>query len=86
MKEADLGKIVTAKHCSVGSIYLQDMSNDMWAVTILADISGNVIVSRNFPYTEKTKKEVWNTCKAYYDQLKEYLYKRRLDLIESLED
>ena len=86
MKEADLGKIVTAKHCSVGSLYLSDMSNDMWAVTILSDISGNVLVSRNFPYTDQTKKEVWATCKQYYDKLKDCLYKRRLDLVESLDD
>lgn len=85
MIEADLGRIITSRKYSAGTVYISDLTNNMWAVTIL-DKDNIIIYSRSFAYSETTEKKVWEECRKYYKQVKECVYQKRLDLIETLED
>ena len=85
MIEADLGRIITSKKYASGTVYISDLTNNMWAVTVL-DKDNIVIYSRSFAYSEKTEKKVWEECGKYYKQVKECVYQKKLELIDALED
>ena len=85
MSEADLGKILQSCKYTVGQACISDMKNNMWAV-VATNSRGTLIASRNFAYTDTTKKVVWKRCAEYYKRIKECLYQRKLDMIEALDD
>lgn len=85
MIEADLGRIITSKKYASGTVYISDLTNNMWAVTVL-DKDNLIIYSRSFAYSEKTEKKVWEECRKYYKQVKECVYQNKLELIDALED
>jgi hypothetical protein len=85
MIEADLGRIITSKKYASGTIYISDLTNNMWAVTVL-DRDNIVISSRTFAFSDKTEKTVWESCRSYYKKVKECVFQRKLELIDALED
>ncbi len=83
--EEDLGRIITSRKYSSGTVYISDLTNNMWAVTVL-DKDKVIVSSRIFAFTETTEKKVWESCRKYYKQVKECVFQKRLDLIDALED
>ena len=45
MIEADLGRIITSKKYTAGTVYISDLTNNMWAVTVLD--RDNIIMKNN---------------------------------------
>lgn len=85
MIEADLGRIITSKKYASGTVYISDLTNDMWAVTVL-DKDNIIISSRTFAFSNETEKAVWESCRSYYKKVKECVYQKKLELIDALED
>lgn len=85
MIEADLGRIITSRKYSAGTVYISDLTNNMWAVTVL-DKDNTIISSRTFAFSDKTEKAVWESCRSYYKKVKECIYQKKLELIDALED
>lgn len=85
MVEADLGRIITSRKYSAGTVYISDLTNNMWAVTVL-DKDNIIISSRTFAFSDKTEKAVWESCRSYYKKVKECVYQKKLELIDALED
>lgn len=85
MIEADLGRIITSKKYTAGTVYISDLTNNMWAVTVL-DRDNIIISSRTFAFSESTEKEVWKSCRSYYKKVKECIYQKKLEMIDALED
>lgn len=85
MIEADLGKVITSRKYSSGTVYISDLTNNMWAVTVL-DRDSMIVSSRSFAFSDKTEKKVWENCRSYYKKVKECVYQKRLDLIDALEE
>lgn len=85
MIEADLGRIITSRKYSAGTVYISDLTNNMWAVTVL-DKDNIIISSRTFAFSDKTEKTVWESCRSYYKKVKECVYQKKLELIDALED
>lgn len=85
MIEADLGRIITSKKYTIGTAYISDLTNNMWAVTVL-DKDNIIISSRSFAFSEKTEKKVWDECRNYYKKVKECLAQKKIELIDNLED
>ena len=84
MIEADLGRIITSKKYASGTVYISDLTNNMWAVTVLD--RDNIISSRTFAFSDDTEKAVWESCRSYYKKVKECVYQKKLELIDALED
>ena len=84
MIEADLGRIITSKKYASGTVYISDLTNNMWAVTVLD--RDNIISSRTFAFSDDTEKAVWESCCSYYKKVKECVYQKKLELIDALED
>ena len=85
MIEADSGRIITSRKYSAGTVYISDLTNNMWAVTVL-DKDNIIISSRTFAFSDKTEKAVWESCRSYYKKVKECVYQKKLELIDALED
>ena len=85
MIEADLGRIITSKKYASGTVYISDLTNNMWAVTVL-DRDNIIISSRTFAFSDETEKSVWESCRSYYKKVKECVYQKKLELIDALED
>lgn len=85
MIEADLGRVITSRKYSAGTVYISDLTNNMWAVTVL-DKDNIIVSSRSFAFSETTEKKVWEDCRRYYKQVKECVFQRKLELIDALED
>lgn len=85
MIEADLGRIITSKKYASGAVYISDLTNNMWAVTVL-DKDNIIISSRTFAFSDETENAVWESCRSYYKKVKECVYQKKLELIDALED
>lgn len=86
MIEADLGRVISKKKCSSGAtVYVSDLTNDMWAVIVL-DADSIIIHSRSFAYSKETEKKVWDSCRHYYKIVKDCVSKRQLEMLDTLED
>ena len=85
MIEADLGRIITSKKYASGTVYISDLTNNMWAVTVL-DKDNTIVSSRTFAFSDKTEKAGWESCRSYYKKVKECVYQKKLELIDALED
>lgn len=83
MIEADLGRIITSKKYASGTVYISDLTNNMWAVTVL-DRDNIIISSRTFAFSDETEKAVWESCRSYYKKVKECVYQKKLELISDL--
>lgn len=83
MIEADLGRIITSKKYASGTVYISDLTNNMWAVTVL-DKDNIIISSRTFAFSDETEKAVWESCRSYYKKVKECVYQKKLELISDL--
>ena len=83
MIEADLGRIITSKKYASGTVYISDLTNNMWAVTVL-DKDNIIISSRTFAFSNETEKVVWESCRSYYKKVKECVYQKKLELISDL--
>lgn len=83
MIEADLGRIITSKKYASGTVYISDLTNNMWAVTVL-DRDNIIISSRTFAFSNETEKAVWESCRSYYKKVKECVYQKKLELIGDL--
>lgn len=81
MNEADLGRIITKKSYKSGTVYMSDLGNRMWAVVVL-DSDKNVLLSKNFPYTQDTETVVFVQCKTAFKYAKECLLQKKLELLE----
>lgn len=86
MKDFGYGKkTICSARSSAGSAGLVQMTDDMWAVIVL-DKSKSIFFSKNFPFTDKSKKDSWSACKAFYKIAKECVFQQNLQLLERLED
>lgn len=85
MIEADLGRIITSRKFANITVYVSDLTNQMWAVTVVVD--GRMIVhSRSFTYTKSTEDIVWKQCREYYNKVKKCVGKKELDCLDNLEE
>jgi hypothetical protein len=84
MIEADFGRVITKHNTTIGTIYMFDLIPSMWAVMVF-DAESQIILSRTFPYTEKTEKTSFAHCRTFYKKVKDILLvERNLDAIEEL--
>ncbi len=85
MIEADLGRVISKKKYALGTVYMSDLTNNMWAVTVL-NADSIIIHSRSFAYSEETEKNVWESCRHYYKIVKDCVSKQQLETLDTLED
>lgn len=83
MVEADFGRVLTKKETSVGTAYIFDLIPSMWAV-IVFDENSQIILSRNFPYNEKTRKKMFTVCRMFYKKVRKALIKHDLNSLEDM--
>lgn len=84
MIEADFGRVITKHNTAIGTVYMFDLTSSMWAV-MLFDAESQIILSRTFPYTEKTEKASFAHCRSFYKKVKHNLVvERNLDIEELL--
>lgn len=84
MIEADFGRVITKHNTAIGTVYMFDLTSSMWAV-MLFDAENQIILSRTFPYTEKTEKTSFAYCRSFYKKVKHNLVvERNLDIEELL--
>ena len=79
----DFGKVVAKRETSYGTAYIFDVTETTRAV-IVFDKMDNIILARNFTYTEDTKKSIMSMCRLFYKKVKEALLKKDINTLESL--
>lgn len=69
-------RVISSKDYSFGSAAIVDMTNNMWAVIAVDNITESIIDSKMFCYTSNTEPDVWKTCLSYYKKVKDCLMRR----------
>jgi len=55
----------------------------MWVVIAFSP-DNQLLLSRSFSYTDKTKKKAFASCRAFYKKVKDLMYKRDILGLEDL--
>lgn len=76
-------KTLTGRQYSIGVCGIVELTDTMYAVVAL-DINKQIIFSRNFMYTQDCKKEILKDCRKTYNNVKDILAKKQLNLLEDL--
>ena len=81
----EAGKIIAFKHYKAGHVFLIEMSDNMIVVLCYENESDKEpIYSRAFLHGEKNKDDVLKQARLIFNQIKECLLKKKLQLIEEL--
>ena len=79
-------KVIVAKHYKAGHLYMIEMPVNMLVVLCyLNEDDKEPIYSRAFFHNEKTKDNALKQARLIFNQLKDCLLRRKLQLIEELE-
>lgn len=77
--------VVSSHKYSVGVASIVEMTENMYAV-LATDKDGWLLYSRNFAFTDNCKKEVMKDCRRLYNSVRAHMSKKRLDLLDTLDD
>lgn len=81
----DAGKVLALKHYKAGHVSLIEMSVNMIVVLCYVnDDDEEPIYSRAFLHGEKNKDDVLKQARSVFNQIKECLLRKKLQLIEEL--
>ena len=81
----DAGKVLAFKHYKAGYVSLIEMSVNMIVVLCYVnDDDEEPIYSRAFLHGEKNKDDVLKQARSVFNQIKECLLRKKLQLIEEL--
>ena len=78
-------KIILSKKFSAGSSFIIEMPGNMYAVLGFVSVDEEPIYSRVFLFSDKSKKEILKKAKKSYNDVKNCLNSKRLDLLETLD-
>lgn len=81
----DAGKVLALKHYKAGYVSLIEMSVNM--IVVLCYVNNDdeePIYSRAFLHSEKNKDDVLKQARSVFNQIKECLLRKKLQLIEEL--
>lgn len=80
----DAGKVLALKHYKAGYVSLIEMPVNMIVVLCYVNDDEEPTYSRAFLYGEKNKDDVLKQARSVFNQIKECLLRKKLQLIEEL--
>jgi hypothetical protein len=77
-------RLVQSREFSNGTVAVVEMTDNMWAV-LASNKDNEILISRNFTFTDDCKKPVMQECRQFYNFIKDCFIKKQLQSLEDID-